>query len=140
MSTEGFWGPERTSGRVVKQLKALRSAIEPWEAAFKKCQELQELAALLKSEDGELIPDLFKNTEALASETEKLEFKALLGGELDSSSAILSINAGAGGTESCDWVVMLFRMYTRFAERHGYDVKTMDTLFGEEAGIKNVTV
>ncbi len=140
MSAEGFWGPERISGKVVKQLKALKSAIEPWETAFKKCQELHELATLLKSEDGELISDLINNIEALASETEKLEFKALLGEELDSSSAILSINAGAGGTESCDWVAMLLRMYTRFAERHGYDVKTIDTLFGEEAGVKNVTV
>lgn len=69
-----------------------------------------------------------------------MEFKVVLGGELDSNSAILSINAGAGGTESCDWVAMLLRMYTRFAESRKYNVKVIDMLAGEEAGIKNVTV
>ncbi|MBM3246768.1 MAG: peptide chain release factor 2, partial [Candidatus Omnitrophica bacterium] len=73
-------------------------------------------------------------------EVDKLEFQALLGGELDKNSAILSINAGAGGTESCDWAQMLLRMYSRYAENHGYAVKTIDVLFGEEAGIKNVTL
>lgn len=140
MSTEGFWENQETSGKVVKQLKALKSAIEPWERAFKKYEELQELTALVKSEDKELLADLSNNINALFLDAEELEFKALLGGELDRNSAILSINAGAGGTESCDWVMMLLRMYTRFAERHGYDVKTIDTLFGEEAGIKNVTI
>lgn len=140
MSTEGFWENQETSGKVVKQLKALKSAIEPWERASKKYEELQELTALVKSEDKELLADLSNNINALFRDAEELEFKALLGGELDRNSAILSINAGAGGTESCDWVMMLLRMYTRFAERHGYDVKTIDTLFGEEAGIKNVTI
>jgi peptide chain release factor 2 len=70
----------------------------------------------------------------------KLEFQVLLGGALDKNSAILSINAGAGGTESCDWAGILLRMYSRFAERHGYSVKTIDVLPGEEAGIKNVTL
>jgi len=72
-------------------------------------------------------------------ELEKLELKTILGGEFDGNNAILSINAGAGGTESCDWVQMLLRMYTRFAENRGYKVKTLDMLAGEEAGIKNVT-
>lgn len=140
MSAEGFWGASGNSGKVVKQLKSLSSAIEPWETAFKKYQELRELAALLKAEDSKLIFDLIKDIDALEKETEKLEFKALLAGELDINNAILSVNAGAGGTESCDWVSMLFRMYTRFAQRQGYNVKTIDTLFGEEAGIKNVTI
>ena len=140
MASECFWGSQENSGRVVKQLKAIKYTIEPWEAAFKKYQELQELNSLLKPEDKDLTSDLTKNIDSLSGEIEKLEFATLLSGELDSNSAILSINAGAGGTESCDWVSMLLRMYTRFAERHGYDVKNIDTLFGEEAGIKNVTV
>ena len=69
-----------------------------------------------------------------------MEFKTLLSGKFDPNSAIFSINAGAGGTESCDWASMLFRMYSRFAEHSGYTVKTIDLLPGEEAGIKNATI
>jgi len=77
--------------------------------------------------------------ELLLRETERLSLQALLGGEFDKNSAILSINAGAGGTESCDWASMLLRMYCRWAEKKGYKIKMIDTLYGEEAGIKNVT-
>lgn len=140
MSAADFWNDSANSGKVVKQLKSLKFTVEPWQSAFKKYQELQELAGILKISDQELILDLERNTTVLLKEIDALEFKAILGGELDSNSAILSINAGAGGTESCDWVGMLLRMYTRFAERHGYDVKTIDMLVGEEAGVKNVTL
>ncbi|MFH1354672.1 MAG: peptide chain release factor 2 [Candidatus Omnitrophota bacterium] len=140
MSEAGFWENSQNSAKVVKQLKGLKSAVEPFEVAFKKYQELKELADILKSEEEELISDLTKDIESLLKEMDALEFKAILGGELDINSAILSINAGAGGTESCDWVGMLFRMYSRFAERHKYKVKTLDILSGEEAGIKNVTI
>jgi peptide chain release factor 2 len=140
MSSAGFWDDTENSTRVVKELRDLKSIIEPWEMASKKYQELQELTDILKPDDKEMISDLTKNLQVLLGEVDRLEFRTLLGGELDKNNAILSINAGAGGTESCDWVGMLLRMYTRFAESHGYNVKTLDTLFGEEAGIKNVTI
>jgi len=140
MSHSGFWDNSEESTKVVKQLKSLKSTIEPWDTTFKKYQELKELTDILKDEDKELIADLTQNINILFQEVDKLEFKTLLGGEFDKNSAILSINAGAGGTESCDWVEMLLRMYTRYAENHGYNVKTIDMLSGEEAGIKNVTV
>jgi len=140
MSAAGFWNNTGESTKVVKELKNLKSRVEPWEQASKKYQELQEYGGILKEEDAELIADLAKNIEKLSAELDKLEFQTLLGGEFDQSSVILSINAGAGGTESCDWVGMLLRMYTRFAESRGYDVKTLDMLPGEEAGIKNVTL
>jgi len=140
MSHSGFWDDSEESTKVVKQLKSLKSTIEPWDTAFKKYQELKELTDILKDEDKELIADLTQNINILFQEVDKLEFKTLLGGEFDKNSAILSINAGAGGTESCDWVEMLLRMYSRYAENHGYNVKTIDMLSGEEAGIKNVTV
>ncbi len=139
MANPGFWNDEQNSTKVVKQLKSLKSAVESWEAASQKYQELKELADILKDQDKELIADLAKNIDLLTAQVDKLEFKTILGGEFDKNSAILSINAGAGGTESCDWVAMLFRMYSRFAESHGYSVKTIDVLFGEEAGIKNIT-
>ncbi len=140
MSQPGFWDDQDKSAKVVKELKSLKSAAEPWEIAFKKYQELQELAGILSDQDKELISDLNSNINLLANEVEKLEFKALLGGKFDKNNAILSINSGAGGTESCDWAQMLLRLYSRYAQRQGYNIKTTDVLFGEEAGIKNVTV
>lgn len=140
MSREGFWNNSEESTKIVKELKNLKATVEPWETAFKKYQELCELIPLLKEEDKDLILDLTGNTEALLTIIDKLEFQVFLGGPLDKNGAILSINSGAGGTESCDWAGMLLRMYSRFAESHGYTVKTTDILAGEEAGIKNVTI
>jgi len=140
MSDPGFWSDSGNSTKVVKQLKSLKATVEPWENVCRKHKELRELADILKEDDEELIADLNKNIQDLLGELDKLEFKTFLGGEFDKAGAILSINAGAGGTESCDWVSMLLRMYTRYAENHGYNIKTTDILFGEEAGIKNVTL
>ena len=139
MANPGFWNDEQSSTKVVKQLKSLKSAVESWEAASQKYQELKELTDILKDQDKELFADLAKDIDLLTAQVDKLEFKTLLGGEFDKNNAILSINSGAGGTESCDWAQMLFRMYSRFAESHGYSINTTDVLFGEEAGIKNIT-
>ena len=139
MSTEGFWDSTEQSKKIVKELKDLKAVVEPWEQAYKKYQELTELAPLLKEDDKELVLELSNNIDSLIAIIDKLELAILLGGPLDKSSAILSINAGAGGTESCDWAGMLFRMYSRFGQSHGYNVKTIDLLEGEEAGIKNIT-
>jgi len=139
MANPGFWNDEQNSTKVIKQVKSLKSLVEPWEAASRKYQESKELADILKNQDKELIADLAKDIGFISTTLDKLEFNTLLGGEFDKNSAILSINAGAGGTESCDWVGMLFRMYSRFGESRGYSIKTIDVLFGEEAGIKNIT-
>jgi peptide chain release factor 2 len=140
MSNPGFWDNPETSAAVVKQLKLKKAGVEPWQAAFDRYQEFFELASILKDSDQELTGDLARNIEALSAELEKLEFSALFSGRFDINNAILSINAGAGGTESCDWVEMLLRMYSRFASSHGYEAKVIDILPGEEAGIKNVTL
>ena len=140
MSLPGFWDDMENSAKTVKQIKSLKSIIEPWGSAFDKYLELKELSEILREEETGLVSDLKRNVDALfSSEIEKLELKTLLGGEFDRNNGILSINAGAGGTESCDWVSMLFRMYSRWAEKKGYKIKTIDVLFGEEAGIKNIT-
>lgn len=140
MSQAGFWNEAEKSNAVVKQLKILKSSVELWEKSSSKLQELKELSDIIKEEDKDLIVELTRNIAVLLEEVGKLEFNTLLSGEFDRNSAILSINAGAGGTESCDWVKMLLRMYSRFAENHGYKVKTIDMLAGEETGIKNVTI
>ena len=140
MSSEGFWNNTEYSTKIVKELKNLKTTVEPWELASKKYQELIELIPLLKEDDQDLVLDLTRNADSLLTIIDKLEFQVLLGGALDKNSAILSINSGAGGTESCDWAGMLLRMYSRFAESHGYSVKTIYILPGEEAVIKKVTI
>ncbi len=140
MSASGFWDDTGQSSQIIKKLKSVKLTVEPWDKAYFQCQELKELASISTEEDKEIIADLIRDTESLLSEVEKLEFVTLFNGECDKNNAILSINAGAGGTESCDWVSMLLRMYNRWAENHGFGFKTIDILEGEEAGIKNITV
>jgi peptide chain release factor 2 len=140
MSAPGFWDSQENSTRMVRQLKSLKNSVDSWQAVSDKYDELVELTDILKVEDRELIDNINRNLASLLREVSDLEFKTFLSGEFDKSNAILSINAGAGGTESCDWVSMLFRMYSRWAESKGHRVKAIDILFGEEAGIKNVTV
>jgi peptide chain release factor 2 len=140
MSGPLFWNNEADSAKVVRELKSLKSCVEPWEKTVKKYEELKELTDILKEEDRDLIADLEKDLDLLLKEVERVEFKTILSAEFDPNSAFLNINAGAGGTESCDWVGMLLRLYSRWAEDKGYKVKTVDILAGEEAGIKNVTI
>ena len=140
MSGSGFWDNSENSTKVVRELKRLKNIVEPFEAALRKYEEAKELADILKEDEAQMLAGLSSSIDSFEGELEKLEFKTLLGGELDKNSAILSINAGAGGTESCDWSSMLLRMYIRYAERHGHIVKTIDILSGEEAGVKNVTL
>jgi peptide chain release factor 2 len=140
MSENSFWDNSENSSRVVKKLKDIKSEIEPFDEAYKKFQELSEFVLIIQEDDTELAREALNSAETLFKDLAKLEFNSLFSESLDKNSAILSINAGAGGTESCDWVSMLFRMYTRFAERHKFSVKTLDLLFGEDAGIKNVTI
>jgi peptide chain release factor 2 len=140
MAVEGFWSDEQNATRIVKQLKGLRSVVEPWEALQKRYEELQGLLDLSGTDDAELLDDLRRNSSQVAEELASLSFRSIFSGEFDPNNAILSINAGAGGTESCDWVSMLCRMYSRFAELRKYSVRTIDLLHGEDAGIKNVTL
>lgn len=103
-------------------------------------ETLQELAALVDPNDAASVKDLQHSLDALSKAVAALERKTLFQGEVDANNAILSITAGAGGTESCDWVSMLFRMYSRWVESKGFKSQVLDYLAGEEAGIKSVTV
>jgi peptide chain release factor 2 len=140
MSAQGFWDNAEQSAKIVKQLKLLKGSVEPWNVAQSKFAELKELSALLSDDDAQLLQEITSSIASLRTQMEALEFKTLLSGKFDTNSAIVSINSGAGGTESCDWASMLYRMYMRFGEQHDYKVKTIDLLPGEEAGIKNVTM
>jgi peptide chain release factor 2 len=140
MAEAGFWKDNKKAQEVILELKRLKSSTQPWQKAKEKQKELKDLVAIVDSHDTVSIEQLEKDFTRLSSEIERLEFVTLLGGPEDKNNAILSIHAGAGGTESCDWAAMLTRMYLRWAERKGFIAQTLDFLAGEEAGTKNITV
>jgi peptide chain release factor 2 len=139
MARGEFWRDSSTANQVVQKLKSLKTISEPWHKDEKRLKEIEEFFHLSAEEGEDFLSHLNADLDKLSEELNTLEFYALFSGEFDKNDAILSINAGAGGTESCDWVSMLLRMYTRWAQAHDYDVSVIDILPGEEAGIKNVT-
>ncbi len=139
MSQGGFWDRPTEAQATVNQLKNLKRIVEPWQKAKQESSDLKEFISLLEGSDDGSISEFEQQLKKLVQDVEQVEFQRLLSDPLDVNSAILSINAGAGGTESCDWANMLLRMYTRYAEKNGYTVQMVDVLPGEEAGIKNAT-
>jgi len=136
-----FWDEPREAREVIGQLNRLKAEVTPWQELEKKESELSELLQLAREEKEEsLISEITEGYKELNERLEALEFASLMDGENDYCNAFLSIHAGAGGTESCDWVEMLLRMYLRWAEKKGYKADIIDLLHGEEAGIKSVTV
>lgn len=121
----------------MKKLADTRSEIESWEKLEKRIYDLFELAQL---EDDSMTAEIEQEAEAIQQELDRRELSTLLGGPYDRGNALLTINAGAGGTDSQDWAAMLQRMYLRWAERSGYSTEIIDLTEGEEAGIKTITI
>jgi len=140
MSAPDFWKDNKKAQGIISELKSLKSGSAPWIKAKGKYDELKELLEIVDEDDVSSIKHVEDDLRSLFGEIDKLEFVTLLSAEEDKNNAILSINAGAGGTESCDWSAMLTRMYLRWAERKGYSASTLDFLPGEEAGTKNITI
>ena len=141
MAAPGFWDRPEQAQRAVAALKRARRAVEDWsgrDAALKHLEELLDLAE--GDADPRLLADLSKELDQVVRDVADLELRSLLSGEHDRLGALVSIHPGAGGTESQDWAQMLFRMYTRWAERHGYPTSILDWQPGEEAGIKDATI
>ncbi|MFA5260160.1 MAG: peptide chain release factor 2 [Candidatus Omnitrophota bacterium] len=139
MSQPNFWDDNEAANKIMQNLKFLKSCVEPFKEITDKLNDLQELAELSEGEESSL-QEIEKDFAVLQEDITDLETKSLLSGPFDRNNAILSINAGAGGTESCDWSSMLLRMYMRWVENMRYKLSTTDILPGEEAGIKNVTL
>ncbi len=138
--SEGFWNNSKTSGKVLQDIKSLKGKITRFSNINSEVNNLIELNELLLiEEDQEMAEELLKNTNKIERDIEKLELEILLSGKYDRNNAIITLHPGAGGTESQDWAEMLYRMYTRWAVANGYNVKELDYLEGEEAGIKSVT-
>ena len=140
-SDPGLWDDPARATQVTSKLSRLKAEVDRYEALQRKVDDTRALDELLSEEgtDAELERELTSSVFALEQELETLELAALLSGEYDDADAIGTINAGAGGTESQDWAQMLLRMYTRWAEQHGFDLELDEIHHGEEAGIKSAT-
>ncbi|MCU0479201.1 MAG: peptide chain release factor 2 [Chloroflexi bacterium] len=140
-SAPGFWDDQRMAQKVLREADGLRTEIDLWrdiEARATSLEELYDLAS--EAGDDEMLDEIERDTDALRA-TYELERTALLfSGEYDNGSAIISISAGAGGTEATDWAEMLLRMYLRWAERHRFKTEIVDRTEGEQTGVKSVTV
>lgn len=140
MEAPGFWDNPEVSNRKMKELKNLKDLMETMDGLDNQYEDIQTLIEMgYEEEDTELVAEIRSELDEFISVFETIRIGTLLSDEYDKDNAILKLNAGAGGTESCDWCSMLYRMYTRWAERKGFSVEVLDYLDGEEAGIKSVT-
>lgn len=132
-----FWQDKDGANRLMQELKALRQVVEPWEGLSRRVKEDLEM---LEIADEVMLEGLVEDAVSARDEVERLERQTLFSGRFDEKNAILEIQAGAGGTEACDWVSMLMRMYVRWAEKNGFEAQTIHLLAGEEAGVKSVSL
>ena len=140
MEAPGFWDDPDRSNKLMKELKNMKDTVEDFRKLESQYDDILTLIEMgYEEEDVSLIPEIRSELDEFTRELDGLRIGILLSGEYDKNNAILKLNAGAGGTESCDWCSMLYRMYTRWAERKGYSLEVLDYLDGDEAGIKSVT-
>jgi peptide chain release factor 2 len=136
-----FWSNQENSTKTLQKIKQMKDKIEKYEALCNKLEDTIIMAEMAIEENDESLTDeILADQQAIVKEEEKQRIEVLLSGEYDKNNAIISFHPGAGGTEAQDWALMLYRMYTRWGERHGYNVKLLDWLDGEEAGLKSATI
>lgn len=141
MNATDFWDNPDAANATLKKVKSLKELVVPWDKTNDSVQDTLDMLELAEMEsDQEMLDEVSQTADSLVDEVENLDIKSLLRGEYDDSNVFLSIHAGAGGTESCDWAQMLHRMYDRFFERHGYKASAMTVLPGDGAGIKGITL
>ena len=138
---DGFWNDVNNSQKVQKRLKQLQQKVERYERLCAKWDDMMVLCEMaIEENDDSMLDELKSDFAAFETTLEEMRLSTLLSGEYDANNAILTIHPGAGGTEAQDWAQMLYRMYTRWAERHGFTYKILDYLDGDEAGIKSATI
>lgn len=141
MANAAFWENKERAQETIKKLKTLKEATSPLKELQKAFDDIMELTTLIEKErDEEIEEEIVSELKGFSKKLERFELRTMLSGPDDSRNAYLSIHAGAGGTESCDWASMLLRMYARWAEKNRYSYELLEVLPGEEAGIKRVTV
>jgi peptide chain release factor 2 len=135
-----FWNDMENSQKILQKIKSMKARIDKYNRLLTQWEDLMTLCELgLEEEDESLIPEVELGFKVFKKDYEELKLETLLTGPYDKNNAILTLHAGAGGTEAQDWAQMLLRMYTRWAEKKGFTIKILDYLDGEEAGIKSVT-
>ena len=140
-SVEGFWNDAENSAKILRNIKQVKSKIENFEKLSQRVEDALVLAEMaIEENDESVVDEVVAEVAAIKKEEERQRIEILLSGEYDRNNAILSFHPGAGGTEAQDWALMLYRMYTRWGEKHGYNVKLIDWLDGEEAGLKSATI
>ena len=140
-TAENFWNDQENSSKVLRQIKQMKDKISEYHALEGKLEDTIALAELaIEANDETMVGEVEAEIQAIEAEEERMRIEILLSGEYDANNAIVSFHPGAGGTEAQDWAQMLYRMYTRWGERHGYNVKLIDWLDGEEAGLKSATI
>ena len=140
MEAPNFWDNAETANIKMKELKNLQDVVKAYKDLESSSDDIETLIEMgYEEEDEQLAAEIREELDAFALGLDNLRISTLLTGEFDKNNAILKLNAGAGGTESCDWAQMLYRMYLRWAEKKGFSVEELDILDGDEAGIKSVT-
>lgn len=141
MEEPGFWDNASKAQENMKELKALESVVDGYDSLKNRFDDIQTLIEMgYEDEDDSLIQEIEEELDTFIHDYDELRISTLLSGEYDADNAILTLHAGAGGTESCDWAGMLARMYQRWADKKGYSVEILDSLDGDEAGIKSITM
>lgn len=140
MEAPDFWNDPEVSQNKMKEVKSLKDDVATYAALSTQYDDIETMIEMgYEENDTELIPEIDQMMKEFVQTYEDIRMKTLLSGEYDRNNAIVSLHAGAGGTESCDWAAMLYRMYTRWADKKGFSVEVLDSLDGEEAGIKSIT-
>jgi peptide chain release factor 2 len=140
-TADNFWSNQTESSQLLKQIKQMKDKLEEYAELLTQIDDTDALVELgLEASDESVVAEVLANVKKIAAIEERMKLETLLSGEYDSNNAILSFHPGAGGTEAQDWAQMLYRMYTRWGERHDYTVKLIDWLDGEEAGIKSAVI
>ena len=141
MNSQDFWNDIQRSQKVNREIKGLKNKVDRYKKFVSELEDLETLIELaIEENDHSVTDEVRQSLSILDKEVNAFNIETLLSGPYDRNNAIVSLHAGAGGTEAMDWVSMLYRMYTRWCEDKGYEVKVLDMLPGEEAGIKNVTI
>ena len=136
-----FWNNAENSSKILQKIKQTKDTIERFTNLKNRLEDAIVLAEMgIEENDESLVPEVEGELDEIIKEEERQRIEVLLSGEYDRNNAIVSFHPGAGGTEAQDWALMLYRMYTRWGERHGFNVKLVDWLDGEEAGIKSATI
>jgi peptide chain release factor 2 len=140
MEAPNFWDNPEVSQEAMKTLKSLKDDIDTYRQLENQYEEIEMLIEMgYEENDPAVLPEIEETLTSFQTTLEDIRIKTLLSGEFDNDNAIVTLHAGAGGTESCDWASMLYRMYTRWVDKKGYQVEVLDYLDGDEAGIKAVT-